>query len=140
MGPDEAQKTILKCYDFYLDRIIYLKNFRKNFYRSKFSLLSHSESLFEQNIETDEWGHQFNMMIYYLDSDGDVLVPIHTYYNLVNDYNIKNLSNEELAISLILYRKKNDKIFQYYKSNIFFNLLDSRENKLCQTIWNNLLT
>ena len=137
MNKNNAQKIILRCYNFYLDRQIFLQNFKKNFYRCKFYLKSHALHLYKPKYKYDECGHTFNMMIYYLDKDGDILVPTPTYYNLVNDHNIENLPNRYLAIALILYKLKNNKNFQYYKSDKIFNLLYNNDNLVCNEIWNN---
>ena len=140
MNPISAKEKILKCYDFYIDRQVYLQNFKNDFYKSKSNFLSYSISLFKNYIDNDDYGHPFSMMIYYLESDGDILIPTHSYYNLVNKYNIKNLSENHLAIALILYKLKDNKNFKYYNPAKFFNLLDNEDNIICNELWNNYFT
>ena len=79
MNPTSAKEKILKCYDFYIDRQVYLQNFKNDFYKSKSSFLSYSISLFKNDIDNDDYGHPFSMMIYYLESDGDILIPTYSY-------------------------------------------------------------
>ena len=137
MNKNLAQKKILKCYDFYIERQIFLENFKNNYNNNLFKYLSLSNNYEKTFIKYDEWGNEINLMNYYLDSDGDILIPKYEYYNLVNNYNIKNFNNKYLAITLIIDKLNSNKNFKFYKPEKIFSLLDYNNYKICCYIWKN---
>ena len=137
MNKNLAQKKILKCYDFYIERQIFLENFKNNYFNNLFKYLSLSNNYEKSFIKYDEWGHEINFMNYYLDGDGDILIPKYEYYNLVNNYNIKNFNNKYLAIAIIIDKLNSNKNFKFYKPEKIFSLLDYDNYNICFYIWKN---
>ena len=137
MNKNLAQKKILKCYDFYIERQIFLENFKNNYFNNLIKYLSLSNNYEKSFIKYDEWGHEINFMNYYLDTDGDILIPKYEYYNLVNNYNIKNFNNKYLAIAIIIDKLNSNKNFKFYKPEKIFSLLDYDNYNICFYIWKN---